>query len=106
MNLTVDIQSASAEPVPEEDNIRHWIDSALRCAPERSDAEVSIRLVDEAEMAELNSNYRGQNGATNVLSFPFETPPGMELPLLGDLAICAKMITNKTKQQQKSLHTH
>jgi len=106
MNLTVDIQSASAEPVPEEDNIRHWIDSALRCAPERSDAEVSIRLVDEAEMAELNSNYRGQNGATNVLSFPTDLPADLQLPMLGDIVICAPVVRREADEQGKPLQAH
>jgi probable rRNA maturation factor len=106
MNLTVDIQSASAEPVPDEDDIRHWIGSALSCAPERSDAEVSLRLVDEAEMAELNSNYRGQNGATNVLSFPTDLPTDLQLPMLGDIVICAPVVRREADEQGKPLQAH
>lgn len=106
MNLTVDIQSASAEPVPDEDDIRHWIGCALSCAPERSDAEVSIRLVDEAEMTELNSNYRGQNGATNVLSFPTDLPTDLQLPMLGDIVICAPVVRREADEQGKPLQAH
>lgn len=106
MNLTVDIQSASAEPVPEEGDIRHWIGSALSCAPERSDAEVSIRLVDEAEMIGLNSNYRGQDGATNVLSFPTDLPTDLQLPMLGDIVICAPVVRREADEQGKPLQAH
>ena len=45
MNLTVDIQSASAEPVPDEDDIRSWIAAALNEHPARDSAEISLRLV-------------------------------------------------------------
>jgi len=106
MNLTVDIQSASAEPVPDEDDIRHWIGCALSCAPERSDAEVSIRLVDEAEMIGLNSNYRGQDGATNVLSFPTDLPTDLQLPMLGDIVICAPVVRREADEQGKPLQAH
>ena len=107
MNLTVDIQSASAEPVPEEEDIRHWIGSALSRARKPSEAaEVSIRLVDEAEMAELNSNYRGQSGATNVLSFPTDLPTDLQLPLLGDIVICAPVVRREAEEQGKPLQAH
>ena len=59
MNLQVDIQTACSEPVPEEDDIRRWIEAAL--SPHRKEAEVSVRLVGEPEMTELNGSYRRQH---------------------------------------------
>jgi probable rRNA maturation factor len=107
MNLTVDIQSASTEPAPEEGDIRHWISSALTGAPEQRDAfEVSVRLVDEAEMAKLNSNYRGKSGATNVLSFPSDLPADLQLPLLGDIVICVPVVAREAGEQGKPLQAH
>jgi len=106
MNLTVDIQSASAEPVPDEEDLRHWIGSALTLAPVQGDAEVSIRLVDEAEMTELNSNYRGQSGTTNVLSFPTDLPTDLQLPMLGDIVICAPVVRREADEQGKPLQAH
>ena len=41
MNLQVDIQTACAEPVPDEDDIRRWISAALEHY--RCEAEVSVR---------------------------------------------------------------
>jgi probable rRNA maturation factor len=107
MTLTVDIQSASAEPVPDEEDLRHWIGNALRRAHKPSEAvEVSIRLVDEAEMAELNSNYRGKSGATNVLSFPTDLPTDLQLPMLGDIVICAPVVRREAHEQGKPLQAH
>ena len=38
--------------------------------------ELTVRIVDEGESAELNSRYRGKKGPTNVLSFAAEAPAG------------------------------
>ena len=43
---------------------------------------------------------------TNVLSFPFEAPPGLELPLLGDLVICHPVVVREAREQDKSLIDH
>ncbi len=104
MNLVVDIQSSSGEPCPDEDDIRHWIAAAL--AGRREQAEVSVCLVDEAEMASLNSRYRGKEGSTNVLSFPAELPPGVDHPLLGDIVICPAVVNREASEQHKTPAQH
>ena len=106
MNVTVDIQSASAEPVPDEDDIRSWIQHALEGAGHQHDTEISLRLVDEDEMAELNHTYRGKRGATNVLSFPADLPPELALPMLGDIAICAPVVIREAREQGKPVGAH
>jgi len=65
-----------------------------------------LRVVDETESAELNSGYRGKDYPTNVLSFPFEVPEGMELDLLGDLVICADVVKREAEEQGKTLQAH
>jgi probable rRNA maturation factor len=65
-----------------------------------------VRIVDEQESAELNEQYRHKQGPTNVLSFPFECPPGVELNLLGDLVICAPVVQREAQQQQKQELAH
>jgi probable rRNA maturation factor len=106
MNLHVDIQSASSEPVPEEEDIRRWIRTTLADQGRTEDSEVCVRLVDSAEMARLNSDYRGKQGPTNVLSFPSELPAGLELPLLGDIVICARVVRDEAAEQAKPLKAH
>jgi probable rRNA maturation factor len=104
MNLHVDIQSASTEPAPEEDDIRSWVHAAL--ANRQQDTEISVRLVDIEEMSRLNKTYRGKSGPTNVLSFPTTLPAELELPLLGDIVICAPVVRQEAAEQGKSLGAH
>ena len=110
MNLVIDIEDVSgSEEVPEEPDIRRWVTAALEALPQgrqRSEVELSLRIVDEFEIQNLNHCYRHQNKATNVLSFPSELPPELELPLLGDLAICAQVVTREAAEQNKSLQAH
>jgi probable rRNA maturation factor len=41
-----------------------------------------------------------------VLSFPAELPPGVDLPLLGDLAICAPVVLREAAEQGKPVAHH
>lgn len=104
MNAQIDIQVACEEPVPDEDDIRRFIVAAL--APEHDGAELSVRLTSECEITELNQQYRGKTGSTNVLSFPADLPPELKLPLLGDIVICAAVVEREAKAQNKASIAH
>lgn len=105
MNLTVDIQRECSESAPDEDDIRRWISAALSDL-RSEDTEISLRLVDEAEMAELNRNWRGKSGSTNVLSFPSDLPPELALPLLGDIVVCVPVVHREAAEQHKPVEAH
>ncbi|OYD26312.1 rRNA maturation RNase YbeY [Oceanimonas baumannii] len=106
MTLWLDLQIACDEApgLPAEQDIETWLAAALD--GERDETEVTVRLVDEAESQELNRDYRGKDKPTNVLSFPFEAPPGVELPLLGDLVICRQVVEREAAEQNKPLQSH
>ena len=106
MNVHVDIQSASVEPVPDEDDIRHWITTALTEQTTGKELQVSVRLVDSEEMSALNETYRGKAGPTNVLSFPADLPEQVNVPLLGDIVICAPVVRAEAQAQNKSIEAH
>lgn len=106
MKLHVDIQTASSEPVPAEDDLRSWIAAALAGRTTQEQVEVSVRLVDADEMATLNETYRGKQGPTNVLSFPADLPAELAIPLLGDIVICAPVVRAEAAQQGKSARAH
>ncbi len=72
----------------------------------KDSAELTIRVVENSESHELNHQYRGKNKPTNVLSFPFEAPPGVEIDLLGDLIICAPVVESEANEQQKTIIAH
>lgn len=101
--LHIDYQIETSQQIPAESDLSLWIKAA---APEITEKEVVVRVVDEAESAELNIFYRGKHGPTNVLSFPFEAPPGAEDGLLGDLLICAPVVAREALEQGKSLDAH
>lgn len=105
MTLEVDVQIASEDDdLPDPAQLQAWADAAV--ATRIEDAELTIRIVDEEESARLNETYREVSGATNVLSFPFEPPPGVSLALLGDIVICAPVVRREADEQSKSLSAH
>lgn len=96
-------RACTSEESPDEASIRHWVTAALRT----TDAlELSIRIVDEQESAQLNRQYREKLGPTNVLSFPFDAVVPEPLPILGDLVICAPVVVQEATQQNKSINAH
>ncbi|MBP2170321.1 putative rRNA maturation factor [Erwinia toletana] len=102
--LDLQIASESQAALPQEAEFQQWLEAVL---PQfQPVSEVTIRIVDEAESHELNMTYRGKDKPTNVLSFPFEAPPGIELPLLGDLIICRQVVEQEAAEQQKALKAH
>lgn len=105
MTLTLDVQFAVEQPgLPAEADFARWAETAL--AGGRSAAELAIRVVDEAEGRELNHRYRDKDYATNVLSFPADLPPGVDLPVLGDLVICAPVVRREAAEQGKAEMDH
>jgi probable rRNA maturation factor len=92
--------------LPAPASFRRWVTAALAGARRRRAVELSIRLVGEEEGRALNRDYRGRDYATNVLSFPAELPPGVDLPLLGDLVLCAPVLMREAREQGKPLRDH
>ncbi len=105
MNVALDLQ-AEVEGGPDEDDIRRWIEAVLVAEAYATDIELTVRIVDEPEMAALNARYRHQSGPTNILSFPFEAPPGVDLNLLGDLVIAAPVVQREAREQGKTDTAH
>ena len=105
MTHEVDVQIACDEDdLPGPAELRAWARAAVRS--QRGNSELTIRVVDEAESARLNNSYRNKDGATNVLSFPFAPPAGVDIPLLGDIVICAPVVQREANEQCKSVSSH
>lgn len=105
-DVIVDLQIVSEDQsnIPSLEQFTYWATQAVR--PEQENVELTIRIVDEAESHHLNFTYRSKDRPTNVLSFPFEVPEGIELPLLGDLVICRQVVEKEAAEQQISLEAH
>lgn len=105
MTLRLDVQYACDNAhAPDADRFSQWAAAALRGLAH--DAELTIRIVDENESANLNTTYANRPGPTNVLSFPFEAPAGVDIPLLGDIVICAPVVRREAKEQGKQPNAH
>jgi probable rRNA maturation factor len=100
-NINIDIQIASDHPaIPSQENLIEWVLAAL----ETTDAEITIRIVDEAESSQLNEHFRNKLGPTNVLSFPFK--PKFDQALHGDIVICAPIANKEAQEQNKISKNH
>ncbi len=105
IELALDLQIAiESDQLPTQAQFENWVRLAL--GQTMPIAELTIRLVDVQESQNLNNTYRGKDKPTNVLSFPFESPPKLELPLLGDLVICVPVVETEASNQNKTLEAH
>lgn len=112
MSVQIDVQyversaESQAEPLeepPSESELQRWVELALGA---NQSAQVSIRIVDEDESRSLNRIYRGKDSPTNVLSFPMNIPEEFNVPMLGDLVICAPVVEREAREQHKSSTEH
>ncbi len=107
MKADVEVQYAIEQSsLPTESLIETWVNSVL--AKYTTQFSLCVRIVDCEESQSLNSEYRGKESPTNVLSFPFEMPECVdaESEILGDLIICAQVVANEAEQQGKKLFDH
>ena len=110
MTVVVDVQYAQEElpdaeaEVPSPQEFERWVGAAL--AGRRDAGELTIRVVGVTEGAALNETYRHRSGPTNVLSFPIDDSPELDLPLLGDLVICAPLVVREAHEQHKPAIAH
>ena len=107
--IELDIQRAveCAEDIallPTDQELNTWVNAAL--GSYQKPFELTIRIVDSVESQALNLQYRHKDKPTNVLSFPFEVPEGVELNLLGDLVVCAQVVAQEAKEQKKTNAAH
>jgi probable rRNA maturation factor len=77
--------------------VARWIRAAL-AAP----AEITVRIVDEAEGRALNRDFRAKDYATNVLTFDYQRQP----VIVADLVLCAPVLAREAREQGKTLPAH
>ena len=96
----IDIQIASRiGGIPAERAFKKWLRAALPVT-----AELTLRVVNAAEGRNLNSAFRGKDYATNVLTFIYHEKKS---PLLmGDIVLCAPVVTREAREQNKTLEAH
>ena len=71
-----------------------------------SDKELSVLVVDDARIRQLNHQYRDKDYATDVLSFPQldeDEEPGIDQHLLGDVVLSIETAELQAKEHDLSL---
>lgn len=107
VDLEVQRVSASAN-IPDNEQFQLWAEAAL--TGKSGNFSLSIRVVDEEEAQRFNRDYRNKDYATNVLSFAAELPAGLPQDIrksqLGDLLICAPVVTREALEQHRPEADH
>ena len=103
----IDLQLANTEQagVPTFEDIDQWVTTTLSTVG-RPASNITVRVVDEEEIIELNHQYRGRNASTNVLAFPFESVVEVDYASLGDIVICYSVVKNESNQQDITVYHH
>lgn len=70
---------------------------------DKNQAELSVALVDNAEIRKLNAKFRAKDYSTDVLSFPAGDALPPEARLLGDVVISVEKAKEQAKERRRSL---
>ena len=97
LRLDLQIGSRAVRP-PTPAQVRRWTKAALG-----KPGEITVRIVGSTEARRLNRRYRGENHATNVLSFPYALSRGV---VQGDIVLCGPVIAREARSQGKTLEAH
>ncbi|MCF6764898.1 rRNA maturation RNase YbeY [Thiotrichales bacterium 19S3-7] len=111
LNLTIDIiNDDQFSDLPNFDEIHRWL-SLVLIHEKIFTASLSLTYLSLEEIQTLNEQYRDKNYPTNILSFPFEAPPGLPADalddnFLGDLVVSPDILEKEATEQGKPLKHH
>ncbi len=71
--------------------VARWVRAALE-----GPAEITVRIVDEAQGRALNRDFRGKDYATDVLTFGYERAP----VVVADIVVCAPVVARQAAELQ------
>ena len=109
MQIELEIQrETTVSDLPDDDHFQLWVETALE--GRSIGGNLTIRIVDELEAQRFNRDYRSRDYPTNILSFPAELPEGLPAEVrqsqLGDLLICAPVVTREANAQLRAVNDH
>lgn len=107
MRIIIEYSNEQDKLAPPED-FERLVEDCTRAALEEEeiedDAEVSVTLIDNARIRELNAEFREIDRETDVLSFPlgddegFEVDPDTDAILLGDVVISLERAKSQAEE--------
>ena len=106
MNNAIEVQLChDDELVPDGPRITAWVDCALKSVQKRA-VSITVRVVTQDEMQNLNVRFRNQNSATNVLSFPSDNFGSQRTGVSGDIVVCSVVVQTEAQEQNKAADAH
>lgn len=104
VNMNFQLACLKTSGLPNKFEFQKWLNYTFRYFKRKS--EVTIRIVDEVEIHELNLYYRNENTATDILAFSFANAKDTNSIFLGDLVLCRQIIESVAKDKHLPLKTH
>lgn len=101
-NISADTAGRCA--VPDNEKFQQWVRPVVGDVADQ--VSLTLRIVEDDEIAALNFTYRQKTGSTNVLSFPSDAPPQFSDGFIGDVVICASVVAAQACDQHKSVEAH
>lgn len=113
--IDIFLECINAEDVKYEEMISKAATAVLECENHNFDAEISVTLTNNEEIREINSEHRGIDKETDVLSFPlydFESPSVFDekqvavdgdVRVLGDIVISVEKIIAQAQEYGHSV---
>lgn len=99
--MTVSVVDEQQRPVPT-DRLRALAGHALAAEGVPEAMDLTVLLVDEPSIAELNRDHLGGDGPTDVLAFPMDRPDeatGGVPAILGDVVLCPGVAERQAGEQ-------
>ena len=100
--MTVDVLKRVAGRKVSAANVKRTAQKILRLVGQNN-AELSLALVGNDEIRELNRKYRNKPAPTDVLSFPADESAGLHARLLGDVIISVEQAEVQARRARRTL---
>jgi probable rRNA maturation factor len=112
-NIKIELQiTVKNQQIPSQTDFEQWLAQAAKLLPPPyANNEICIRIINEQESQQLNETYRHKSAPTNILSFTYNDEETTvtdddNIHLLGDLAICAPLVSKQAIAQNKPVMAH
>lgn len=97
LQLSLQFADARHRAVLPRHQVARWVRAALL-----NPGEITVRIVDADEGRTLNTEFRGKDYATNVLTFDYQHEP----VVIADLVLCAPVVEAEAREQGIPLEAH
>jgi probable rRNA maturation factor len=98
--MKIDIQNLQNIEKIDKNKVMACAEYALKAMNE-NDAELSLVLVNDMYIRNLNWKYRRKDSATDVLAFPMRDSRGLSGSVLGDVVISVETAKKEAKKRKK-----